>query len=113
MLQRIILTNVDLRFLALEMYRIILNLLMRIACLQDGDIDKDPVPTLPLFADLILGHATEWRNASGQWDTQQRDKLKQTATGVQSELQRLRAGEVAQKPRYAEALEKLASILSL
>jgi len=111
MLQRIILTNVDLRFLALEMYRIILDLLMRIACVQDGDINQDPVPTLPLFGDLILGHATEWRNASGQWDTPQRDKVKQTATEVQSELQRLRAGEVAQKPRYAEALDKLLTLL--
>lgn len=113
MLQRIILTNVDLRFLALEMYRIILNLLMRIACVQDGDIDQDPVPTVGLFANLILGHATEWRNASNQWDTQQRDKVKQTATEVQAELQRLKAGEVAQKPRYAEALDKLASLLAI
>lgn len=102
------------RLLFLALYRVLSNLLMYIACLQEQDIDKAGIATLEVFQKI----QTHLKGAKGLWALRKTtlkvepQPLESLKIDFQDEITRLKSGdEQNRKPKYFEILNALVTLM--
>ncbi|HVY70654.1 MAG TPA: PKD domain-containing protein, partial [Verrucomicrobiae bacterium] len=104
--------NVDLRTLALEFFRIQLEITMRIACVQDEDIDVAKAKTSTVF-EVVNGAVGQWTALAQQTSAAGKQRIKAVLDNVQTEANRLKGDEAAKKKNYTAALNAILKVLKV
>lgn len=112
-LQYLISNREDVRFVSLELYRILNLLAMYIACIQTEDIDKAVVPMIKVF-ELISRHVQEWTKLAAQGAFSQEDMgvIQKMVADIEREVQRTNEnGEANSKAHYLALLNRILKVL--
>jgi hypothetical protein len=92
----------------MALYRTLTDVAMRLACLQDEDIDKANLATHATFQ-MILELVGQWPSAFARLSGVAKREAKSLAKEVEQESNRLKPEE--NKPVYAEGLKLLLEAL--
>jgi hypothetical protein len=109
LLEDVILKGEVTQTLGIELYRILLDLAMRVACFQDQDIDAAKVPMARVL-EMAAGAVSQWKQIA-QSVPPAKDRINALLGDVEQESDRLKAGEKSDKPIYGSALLRLIQVL--
>lgn len=100
----------ELRVLAAELYRVLMDLTTRLACFQEEDIEAAKVPTQAIFK-LALSHVKRWIAPAPDTAPPARERIKMLLEDFHREEERLKADDAGKKPNYVKALAALIKVL--
>ena len=112
-LSEIIISNTDLRLIALLLYRILVQLAMYIVCIQKGDFNAATarIPMANVF-ETIIGNVNRWAAIIQQFTPEQKDIVKKIGEDINSEMARVTSnGEANEKRNYMRNLKAIVTII--